>query len=173
MSITFGEFEIARELVLISGMKPVAETRRERLEMLIKQHGSIAALNEALSLPRTDPKLTQIRNANIRHGRAKPHQMGDAMARNIEQALNLSNGWMDMPISSDAAVGPLAPQATSPEVFSAEALTLARLFDLIPLRDVLTRAQAQTICGQAIIDLLQKTAAVQVRRAPDNKTPST
>jgi hypothetical protein len=173
MSITFGEFDFQRELVLISCMKPVAETRRERLEMLIKQHGSIAALNEALSLPRTDPKLTQIRNANIRHGRAKPHQMGNAIARKIEQALDLSNGWMDMPLSSDAGTVSHVAHASEPADFSPDALSLARLFDLIPLHDVLTRAQAQTICGQAIIDLLQKTSAVQVRRAPDNKTLST
>jgi hypothetical protein len=79
-------------------MKTVAETRRERLEILIEKHGSVAVLNEALGWARTDPKLAQIRNANVRAGRAKPYQMGDAMARDIEDKLRLERGWMDTPI---------------------------------------------------------------------------
>lgn len=76
-------------------MKTIAEIRRERVEELIEQHGSIANLNVALSWPRTDPKLAQIRNANTRPGRDKPYQMGDAMAREIEETLGLERGWMD------------------------------------------------------------------------------
>lgn len=80
-------------------MQTVTETRRVRLEMLIKSHGSVAMLNTALGWTRTDPKLTQIRNANVRTGRAKPHQMGEAMAREIENKLSLDVGWMDTPPS--------------------------------------------------------------------------
>lgn len=79
----------------ILSMKTIAEIRRNRLEQLIAQHGSIANLNIALSWPRTDPKLAQIRNANTRPGRDKPYQMGDAMARDIEEKLGLEHGWMD------------------------------------------------------------------------------
>ena len=78
-------------------MQTVSETRRARLEMLIKKHGSVAELNDSLGWARTDPKLTLIRNADVRSGRAKPHQMGDAMARDIEIKLNLERGWMDTP----------------------------------------------------------------------------
>jgi hypothetical protein len=80
-------------------MQPVSETRRARLEMLIKRFRSIAELNTALSWTRTDPKLALVRNANKRQDRAKPHQMGDAMAREIEQKLSLALGWMDTPPS--------------------------------------------------------------------------
>ena len=80
-------------------MQTVSETRRARVEMLIKKHGSIAELNTALGLSRTDPKLALIRNANKRGDRAKPHQMGDAMARFIEEKLSLGHGWMDTPPS--------------------------------------------------------------------------
>ena len=80
-------------------MQTASETRRTRLEMLIKKHGSIAELNVLMEWPRTDPKLAQIRSANMRSGRDKPYQMGDAMAREIEQKLSLATGWMDTPPS--------------------------------------------------------------------------
>lgn len=65
--------------------------------MLVKKYQSVAELNTALGWTRTDPKLAQIRNANLRPGRAKPYQMGDAMARQIEDKLALEHGWMDTP----------------------------------------------------------------------------
>ncbi|MFZ2309619.1 MAG: hypothetical protein WAW73_09390 [Rhodoferax sp.] len=99
MSITNGEFHKLAFGFLMGGMQPVSETRKVRLEMLIKSHGSIAALNEAIGWVRTDPKLAQIRNGNVRSGRSKPHQMGDAMAREIETTLSLGLGWMDTPPS--------------------------------------------------------------------------
>lgn len=78
-------------------MQTASETRRIRLEMLIKKYESVAALNAALGWTRTDPKLAQIRNANTRPGRDKPYQMGDSMAREIEEKLELERGWMDTP----------------------------------------------------------------------------
>ena len=84
--------------VLLSGMKTSAEIRRSNLERLIEEHGSIAELNVALGWSRTDPKLSQIKNANKRPGRGDAtYQMGDAMAREMEEALNLVRGWMDNP----------------------------------------------------------------------------
>jgi hypothetical protein len=76
-------------------MKTVAEIRRENLQELIDQTGSIAELNERMGWDRTDPRLTRIRNANVRGDRGKPFQMGDAMAREIERAMGLEEGWMD------------------------------------------------------------------------------
>lgn len=99
MSITFGEFQNLAIGYPIGWMQTVSETRRTRLEMLIKKHVSVAELNTALGWPRTDPKIAQIRNANVRKGRAKPHQMGDAMAREFEEKLSLGHGWMDTPPS--------------------------------------------------------------------------
>lgn len=97
MSIAFGKFSKLAVGYQIHGMQTVSETRRWRLEQLIEKHGSIAALNTALGWVRTDPKLALVRNANKRAGRAKPHQMGDAMAREIEETLELPLGWMDTP----------------------------------------------------------------------------
>lgn len=76
-------------------MKTIAEIRRIRLEQLIERYGSTADLNVALGKARTDSKLSQLRNASARKGRAKPSQMGDKIARDIEEALNLESGWMD------------------------------------------------------------------------------
>ena len=99
MSIAFCEFPYLAKKNLIWSMQTASETRRARLEMLIKKHGSVAALNTALEWARTDPKLAQIRNANPRPGRDKPYQMGDAMARELEAKLGLEHGWMDTPPS--------------------------------------------------------------------------
>jgi len=97
MSIAISEFQRLAIGNPMAWMHTSAETRRLRLEMLVKSHGSAASLNTALGWSRTDPKLAQIRNANIRPGRAKPYQMGDAMAREIEIKLGLEHGWMDTP----------------------------------------------------------------------------
>jgi hypothetical protein len=86
-------------------MKTIAEIRRLRLEQLINQYGSIAALNAALKRARTDSKLSQLRNASARKGRERPTQMGDAMARLIEATLKLESGWMDnLPAFEDPTI---------------------------------------------------------------------
>ncbi|CAN5533853.1 hypothetical protein BH10PSE16_BH10PSE16_40820 [soil metagenome] len=86
-------------------MKTIAEIRRIRLEQLIEQHGSIAELNVAIGKARTDSKLSQLRNASTRKDRVKPTQMGEAIAREIEQALGLEQGWMDnLPAYEDPSV---------------------------------------------------------------------
>lgn len=94
-SITVCEFLLLAIRYRMFGMKTIAEIRRERVEELILRFATIANLNVALGWPRTDPKLAQIRNANTRPGRDKPYQMGDAMAREIEEVLGLERGWMD------------------------------------------------------------------------------
>ena len=73
MSIAFGEFQQLALGYPILSMQTVSETRRNRLEMLIKKFGSIAELNTKLDWNRTDPKLALVRNANKRQDRAKPH----------------------------------------------------------------------------------------------------
>lgn len=68
--------------------------------MLIKQHGgSLANLNEAIGLERTDATLSQIRNRSVHSTSGKPRAMGDDLARKIENKLKLPVGWMDTPPS--------------------------------------------------------------------------
>ena len=65
--------------------------------MLIKKYSTIAALNEALGLEKTNARLSQIQNASIRSDRGTPYEMGDPTAREIEEKLGLEKGWMDTP----------------------------------------------------------------------------
>jgi len=68
--------------------------------MLVKQHGeSLARLNEALGLDRTDATLSQIRTQSKHSKTGKPRVMGDDLARKIEDRLGLQRGWMDTPPS--------------------------------------------------------------------------
>lgn len=86
-------------------MQTIGETRRERMEQLIAEHGSIAKLNEALGLPRTDATLSQIRTQAPHSRTGKLRTMGDELARRIETTLSLPIGWMDTPLSYDAIHG--------------------------------------------------------------------
>jgi hypothetical protein len=76
--------------------------------------------------------------------------------------------WLDFAPTEQA-------QPPTPELagLSHAALELARLFDLIPTKDRIKRAQAQVSCGQIIIDLLQETRAVPTDTDPDLRTHKT
>ena len=91
----------------------IDETRRNKLEMLIKKHGGkIANLNEALGYERTHSQLARIRNKNMRTDRpGKFYVMGDEQAREIEEKLSLGLGWMDTPPSYAELHGEDDPRA--------------------------------------------------------------
>lgn len=58
----------------------------------------MSALNEAVGWPRTDARLNRIKSRVKRGDRdGKFFEMGDNIAREIEQALKLPEGWMDTP----------------------------------------------------------------------------
>jgi hypothetical protein len=85
---------------VIASMQTVSETRLLRLGMLAKRHnGSLADLNEAIGLTRTDATLSQIRTKAPHSKTGKPRVMGDDLARKIEEKLSLGLGWMDTPPS--------------------------------------------------------------------------
>lgn len=99
MSIAISEFQKIAKGNPMRGMETASEIRRRKLGILIDRYDGLAKLNVAIGWARTDPKLSQIRNANIRPGRDKPYLMGDAMAREIEDSLQLERGWLDTPES--------------------------------------------------------------------------
>lgn len=100
MSIANVQFEYLAPVVVIDRMQTISETRLIRLQMLVKKHGgSLAKLNEALGLDRTDATLSQIRTKAPHSRTGKPRVMGDELARKIEDKLALSHGWMDTPPS--------------------------------------------------------------------------
>ncbi len=85
---------------VIDWMQTISETRLTRLAMLVKKHGgSLAKLNEAIGLDRTDATLSQIRTKAPHSKTGKPRVMGDDLARKIEEKLSLGLGWMDTPPS--------------------------------------------------------------------------
>jgi len=98
-SSPFGNLIFTPWVSKIARMESVEETRRIRLQMLVKKHGGMANLCETLGYARTETAtMTRILNANIRHDRGgKPYNMGSPMARQIEQKLSLDHGWMDTP----------------------------------------------------------------------------
>lgn len=78
-------------------VQTIAETRRQRLQMLLDQYKTLANLNERIGLARTDATLSQIKNQSAHHKTGKPRAMGDDLARKIEEAMGLPCGWMDTP----------------------------------------------------------------------------
>jgi hypothetical protein len=100
MSIATAQFAKLATGHVIDGMQTVTETRLMRLKMLVKKHnGSLADLNEAIGLVRTDATLSQIRTKAPHSKTGKPRVMGDDLARKIEERLSLEAGWMDTPPS--------------------------------------------------------------------------
>lgn len=107
------------------GMKTVEETRRDRLQLLVKQHGGdrdgMANLCEALGMARNNTAgLTRILNANVRHERdGEVYEMGSKKAREIEQKLGLPVGWMDTPLSLAEQFGHSEPLDKMAELLAA------------------------------------------------------
>ena len=101
LSSPLGEFSFSPVGRQILAMETVEETRRNRLDLLVKRHGSMASLCEKLGYARNETAtLTRILNANVRHDRGgEPYNMGSPMARKIEEKLSLGHGWMDTPPS--------------------------------------------------------------------------
>ena len=98
MSIAYVELQLLAMRYVIGDMQTVAETRLQRLALLVKRHGgSLAQLNVALGLDRTDATLSQIRTQAPHSKTGKPRSMGDPLARKIEEKLSLERGWMDTP----------------------------------------------------------------------------
>jgi hypothetical protein len=114
LSMPFGKFTYGATLMHYGEVQTIDETRRIRLEMLIKKHdGKLANLNEALGYERTNAQLARIRNKNKRSDRpGKEFVMGDAQAREIEQKLSLDVGWMDTPPTYAELHGEEDPRAT-------------------------------------------------------------
>lgn len=100
MSIANVQFACLAYGDVMAAMQTISETRLIRLQMLVKKHGeSLANLNEALGLDRTDATLSQIRTKAPHSKTGKPRVMGDELARKIEDKLLLGHGWMDTPPS--------------------------------------------------------------------------
>lgn len=76
-------------------MKPISQTRLENLEILIDEAGSVTALAERCGYAKPN-YIYQIRNQSaVQNG--KPKNIGNAMARRLEEGMGKPEGWMDRP----------------------------------------------------------------------------
>lgn len=117
-------------------MKPVEETRRQRLLMLIKQHDGQTNLIEKLPKEISASTVSRIANANVRHDRGGAvYVMGSPMAREIEVALGLPNGWMDTPLTYAELHGEDDPRTKAMQLMEAlppdQWATAVRLLDAL------------------------------------------
>lgn len=95
-------------------MQPIGQIRLANLEALVRQFGTAEALAAAAE---TSPVyLSMLRNQKPDPKTGRPREVGTAMARRLERAAEKPPGWMDQ------AHDDLSPAA----------VTLAKLFDLIP-----------------------------------------
>ena len=136
MSIATAQFERLAQCYVILGMQTISETRIARLAMLVKKHGdSLAKLNEALGLDRTDSTLSQIRTGAAHSKTGKTRGMGDNLARKIEERLGLGRGWMDTPPSYLELLGDDDPRTKVMQLMEAmpadQWATAVRLLDAL------------------------------------------
>lgn len=75
-------------------MKTAHDCRRENLELLVLEHGSLDAIADKAGLG-TTVYLSQIRNRALDTKTLKPRNMGSVMARKLEAACGKPIGWMD------------------------------------------------------------------------------
>lgn len=136
MSIALVQFTKLARVYVIPWMQTISETRLARLAMLVKKHGgSLAELNEAIGLDRTDATLSQIRTKAPHSKTGKPRVMGDDLARKIEEKLSLGNGWMDTPPSFAELHGEQDPRTKVMQLMEAmpsdQWATAVRLLDAL------------------------------------------
>jgi hypothetical protein len=79
-------------------VKLIEEIRRYRLQLLIDEYGSIAAL--AQKLDRQPAQVSQWKNASIDPKTNKPRHMKSDTARRIEACTGKPDGWMDQPFNN-------------------------------------------------------------------------
>ena len=142
--LPFGKFTKGVCIGDHQSVNTIDETRRARLEMLIKKHGGkIANLNEALGYERTHSQLARIRNKNQRSDRpGKFYVMGDEQAREIEEKLSLDLGWMDTPPSYLELLGEEDPRAKV--MLLMEAMPPDQWITAVRLLDALTQPTKAT-----------------------------
>jgi phage repressor protein C with HTH and peptisase S24 domain len=83
-------------------MATVEDTRHQNLLALIAEHGTTAKL--ARKTGKSEAQLGQLANRHLHSKTGKPRNIGSEVARDIEAALNLPQGWMDQPHDAESHV---------------------------------------------------------------------
>lgn len=84
------------------GMKTCDEIRYENLKRLVDEAGSLSRLVEKSNGKLSRPTLYQILE-RVTTAAGTPKNVGDDLARKIEDALRLERGWMDNPENAEPA----------------------------------------------------------------------
>jgi hypothetical protein len=89
-------FRDLSEPLEIHGVKKVEDVRRENLELLILEYGTMDAL--AAAAETSSVYLSQVRRQAVDSKTGRPRQLGARMARRLEAALphTKPEGWMDV-----------------------------------------------------------------------------
>ncbi len=74
-------------------MKTAEANRRENLELLIHEAGTLEAVARDVSSPQY---LSSVRNSTPDPSTGRPREMGSKMARKLEDAFGKPRGWMDV-----------------------------------------------------------------------------
>lgn len=74
-------------------MKTISEIRHANLLNLIEEAGGVSRLAEKVD--RSHSQISQLKNRSRHSKSGEPREMGDDMARHIEQKFALRTGWMD------------------------------------------------------------------------------
>jgi DNA-binding transcriptional regulator YdaS (Cro superfamily) len=101
-------------------MKKIEDVRRENLQRLRKELGSVKALAERLG--KEPPQVSQWLNASVHSVSGKPRTISSESCREVERALGKPEGWMDV---------------------EHVAATLTETTDLVQLRKVLSEASSE------------------------------
>jgi hypothetical protein len=133
-------------------VKTIGDIRRENLEALITEAGTLEKLAAAAS---TSPQyLSQIRNQTLDVKTGRPREMGTAMARRLEEAGRKTSGWMDAEHAPGAAPVQAPPPRPNPRFIDRHDVSQSD-FDL--LQDI--KVAMESARGAAMVDELRKEAA--------------
>lgn len=89
---------VLSEPLLIEPVKTVGEIRRENIEVLVAEAGTLDAV--AVAAESSAVYFSQLRKQAIDGKTGKPRKMGASIARRLEAAFKKPPGWMDQPQSA-------------------------------------------------------------------------
>jgi len=127
----------------IEGMETVGEIRRQNLEKLVSDHGTLEAVAQLAGS--SSVYLSQVRNRTLDTETERPREMGGRMARRIEAGVGKPAGWMDTPHPELEAVG-TTPEKTSTETTGAGVTEVTESAPMSPTdaRDISPQSAPET-----------------------------
>lgn len=114
-------------------MKTIGDVRRDNLELLIKEKGSLEAVVQAEGVT-SSTYLSQVRNRYHDIKTGKPREMGTAMARRLEERCGKPDGWMDHPHEEARELQRDMQAGRAVLVTDAKQSTVVALFEVLQLR---------------------------------------